>query len=86
MRQQRYLQSVQQLKCGNCGGELQVVNPRTNFIACQYCGTVQEAKTEEHKILLKLAQPSQSPPMRFIKLGMEAIFDGVKHKVIGRTR
>jgi DNA-directed RNA polymerase subunit RPC12/RpoP len=86
MRQQRYLQSVQQFKCGNCGGELQVVNPRTNFIACQYCGTVQEAKTEEHKILLKLAKPSQSPPMRFIKLGMEAVFDGVKYKVIGRTR
>lgn len=86
IRQQKYLQSVRQFKCSNCGGELQVVNPRTNFVGCQYCGSVQEAKTESHKVLLKLAKPSQSPPMRFIKLGMEAVFNGVKHKVIGRTR
>lgn len=86
IRQQQYIKSVQQFKCSNCGGELQVLNPRTNFIACQYCGTVQEAKTPEHKILLQLSKPSQFPPMRFIRLGMEAAFDGIRYKVIGRTR
>jgi predicted RNA-binding Zn-ribbon protein involved in translation (DUF1610 family) len=86
IRQQKYIKSVEQFKCSSCGGELQVVNPRTNFIACQYCGTVQEAKTQDHKILLQLSKPSKFPPMRFIKLGMEAEFDGVKYKVIGRTR
>ncbi|MCS7019741.1 MAG: TFIIB-type zinc ribbon-containing protein [Cytophagales bacterium] len=77
---------IQQFKCSNCGGELRVINPRTNFIACQYCGTVQEARTEAHKMLLQLSRPSEFPPMGFIRLGMEAVFNGLKHRVIGRTR
>lgn len=83
---QAYFQSIRQFKCSNCGGELNIINKRTNYIGCQYCGAVLDAHTEAHRIITKLNAPSNFPPRSFIQLGMTAVFDEKKHQVLGRTR
>jgi hypothetical protein len=83
---QAYFKSIRQFKCSNCAGELSLINKRTRYVACQYCGTVQDAQSEAHQIITRLNAPSQFPPKSFIKLGMTAVFSGKKYQVLGRTR
>ena len=78
-------QTVKQFRCSNCGGEITLVNTRTRYVGCQYCGSVADARSEAHQVITKLNEPSKFPPRSFVKLGMTAVFDGVKHQVIGRT-
>ncbi len=82
---QRYFQSIRQFRCGNCGGEITLINTRTRYVGCQYCGAVADARSEAHQVIAKLNQPSKFPPRSFIRLGMTAVFNGVKHQVLGRT-
>ncbi len=77
---------IRQFRCKNCGGEIQLQNKRTQYVACQYCGSVSEADSEAGQILTKMANPGKYPTMSFIKLGMEGTFRGKRHHVIGRTR
>ncbi len=77
---------IRQFRCKNCGGEIQLQNRRTQYVACQYCGSVSDADSEAGKILTKMADPADYPSMSFIKLGMEGTFNGKLHHVIGRTR
>src|SRR3712207_130113 len=86
IRSQSYFQSVQQFKCVNCAGELNIINTRTRYIGCQYCGSVLDARSPAHEVITRLNAPAQFPPHSFIKLGMTAIFNGKKHQVLGRTR
>lgn len=83
---QAYFKSVRQFKCSNCAGELNIINKRTQFIGCQYCGAVLDASSEAHQVITKLNAPAGFSPQSFIKLGMKAVFNGKKHQVIGRTR
>lgn len=83
---QPYFASVRQFKCSNCAGELSLINKRTRYVACQYCGTVQDAQSEAHQIITKLHSPAQYPPKSFIQLGMQGIFSGKNYQVLGRTR
>jgi hypothetical protein len=77
---------TKQFKCPNCGGGLALVNKRTNYLTCHYCGSVLDAKSEAHEVLTKIDKPSKHPPMSFIKMGMYGTFDKVRYRVIGRTR
>jgi ribosomal protein S27E len=83
---QSYFQSVRQFRCTNCAGEITLINKRTNYVGCQYCGAVLDATSEAHQVITKLHAPSGFPPKSFIRLGMKAIFHGKKHQVLGRTR
>jgi hypothetical protein len=77
--------TVRQFRCTNCGGEITLINARTRYVGCQYCGAVADARSEAHEVITQLNKPSQFPPRSFVKLGMTAVFDGVKHQVLGRT-
>lgn len=83
---QHQLASVQQFNCTNCGSALEVLNPRAKYVSCQYCGSVLDSTSEEHEILQALNPPDEHPPFSFIRLGQIAIFDGIPHQVIARTR
>lgn len=71
--------------CQQCGGGLNLRNARTRYVVCPYCGTQADATTDDFKILHQFSSPSSYPPRSFIKLGDEAIFDGVRYSVIART-
>ena len=77
---------IRQFRCASCGGELELQNPRTRYVACPYCGSVADAKSDAFHVLTKHANPSDFPPRSFIKLGKEAKIEGKAYKVIGRTR
>lgn len=77
---------IRQYKCPSCGGELELQNPRTRYVACPYCGSVADAKSDAFHILTKYANPSDYPPRSFLKLGKEAVLFGKAYKIIGRTR
>jgi len=78
--------SVKQFNCQNCGSSLSVLNPRAKHVACQYCGTVLDARSDEHQILMSITPPDKNPPMSFIKIGMIGMFEGKKYQIIARTR
>ncbi len=82
---QQYFQSLRQFRCNNCGGEITLINTRTRYVGCQYCGAVVDARSEAHQVISKLNEPSKFPPRSFIRLGMTATFNGIKHQVLGRT-
>lgn len=77
---------IRQFKCNNCGGELELQNKQSQFVACPYCGSVADSSSEAYKILTKMENPSMFPPMSFIKIGMEGVINGKVHHVVGRTR
>ncbi len=77
---------IRQFKCKNCGGELQLQNKRSQYVACPYCGSVADSSSEAYEVITQMDKPSKFPPMRFIKIGMEGTFNGKMHHVIGRTR
>ncbi|MDJ1480119.1 hypothetical protein QNI16_06445 [Cytophagaceae bacterium YF14B1] len=85
IKPQSYFQTIKQFRCTNCGGEISLINSRTRYIGCQYCGAVVDARSEAHQVITKLNQPSKYPPKSFIRLGMQAKFDGVRYQVLGRT-
>ncbi len=76
---------IRQFKCPNCGGELQLQNARTKYVACPYCGTTADAGSDVFKILTKAEHPSKFPPRSFLKLGMVGEIYGKTYKIIGRT-
>ncbi|MCF6242078.1 MAG: zinc ribbon domain-containing protein [Bacteroidales bacterium] len=77
---------IRQYKCPSCGGGLELKNPRTRYVACPYCGTVTDVRSDAYHILAKYAKPSDFPPRGFLKLGREGIINGKAYKIIGRTR
>ena len=79
-------ENVKQFKCPNCGAELRLINARTRYVGCQSCGTVADARSEAHQVVMRYNEPEKFPAKSFIKLGMRAEFDGLSHQVIGRTR
>jgi ribosomal protein S27E len=83
---QTYFKSVRQLACPSCGGALNIVNRRTQYVSCQHCGSVLDVHTPEAQLIAKLEEPSQHPPRRFLRLGMQATIEGVRYQVVGRTR
>ena len=78
--------NVKQFKCPNCGAELRLINARTRYVGCQSCGTVADARSEAHQVVMRHNTPTKFPPKSFLKLGMTAEFDGIQHQIIGRTR
>lgn len=80
------LADAKQFKCTACGNALQVLNRRTRYVGCPYCGAVADATSEAHQKLMQMPSPSRFPPRSFIKLGMAAQFGGANYRVIGRTR
>jgi hypothetical protein len=77
---------AKQFKCPSCGGGLSLVNKRTNYLTCHYCGSVLDAKSEAHEVLTKIDKPSKHKPMSLVKIGMYGKFQGLNYRVIGRTR
>jgi predicted RNA-binding Zn-ribbon protein involved in translation (DUF1610 family) len=75
-----------QFKCNGCGGELRLINKRTRFVGCPYCGAVADVNTEAHKVIAQMEKPSKFPPYTFLRVGMIATFEGIKYQIIGRTR
>jgi len=77
---------IRQFRCQSCGGELELQNPRTRYVACPYCGSVADASSDAFHVLTKNANPSEYPPKSFLKIGKEAKIAGKAYKIIGRTR
>ncbi len=77
---------IRQYRCPSCGGELELQNPRTRYVACPYCGSVTDIRSDAYHVLTKYANPSEYSPRSFLKLGKEAILFGKAYKIIGRTR
>jgi DNA-directed RNA polymerase subunit RPC12/RpoP len=78
--------ATKQLDCTSCGNALSLLNPRAKYIACQYCGSVLDANSDEHQILMSMSSPDQNAPFSFIKVGLIADFFDKKFQVIARTR
>jgi len=78
--------SVKQLNCTSCGNALSVLNPRAKYISCQYCGSVLDANSEEHEILMAMGSSETHQPFSFVKVGLIAKFFDKKYQVIARTR
>lgn len=76
---------IRQYKCPSCGGGLELLNPRTRYVACPYCGSVADVRSDAYHILAKYANPSDYPPSGFLKLGKEGIINDKAYKIIGRT-
>ncbi|GAB4422477.1 MAG: hypothetical protein OHK0039_38570 [Bacteroidia bacterium] len=78
--------AVRQFNCQGCGAALEALSPRAQYVACPYCGSVLDARSETHQILSKLGNPERHPPFSFIRLGQIAHFHGRAYQVISRTR
>lgn len=78
--------TVNQFNCQNCGAAHSIKNPRAKYVACQYCGSVLDAKSEEHQILQALGSPERFPPFSFIEIGQIGTFNDRNYQVIARTR
>ncbi|MEL6695440.1 MAG: hypothetical protein AAFP89_04325 [Bacteroidota bacterium] len=83
---QNQLASVKQFNCTNCGAAHRVMSPRAQYLACNYCGSVLDTRSEEYEILQQLGNPEKHQPFSFIRLGQKANFDGKEYQVIARTR
>lgn len=86
IKTQSDLAAVNQFNCENCGAAHSVQNPRAKYVACQYCGSVLDAQSEEHQILQALGSPDRFPPFSFIEIGQIGTFNGKDYQVIARTR
>ncbi len=86
MAELKSINTVAQFNCGGCGSTLSVVNRRAKHVACQYCGSVADARSDAHKVIMKLPDPKRFKPFSFMKVGMMAVVDGMKYQVIARTR
>ena len=86
IKTQSDLSTITQFNCENCGAAHSVHNPRAKYIACQYCGSVLDARSEEHQILEELGSPDRHPPFSFIEIGQIATFRDRPYQVIARTR
>lgn len=86
IQSQKFVQDIRQFNCPNCGNQLQLINKKTKYVGCNYCGTVSDPNSEVSKIIMKLNSPSKYPPFSFLKLGMKAFINGFEYKIIGRTR
>ncbi|MEO0469846.1 MAG: hypothetical protein AAF206_09520 [Bacteroidota bacterium] len=86
IKTQAELTSVKQFNCPSCGAAHQVLNPRAKILACDYCGSVLDVKSEDYRILETLGKPSRHAPMSFIRVGQVANINGNDYQVLGRTR
>lgn len=86
IKSQRFVEDIKQFNCPNCGHQLTLINKKTRYVGCNYCGTVSDPKSEVSKIIMKLNAPSKYPPFSFLELGMKAIINGLEYRIIGRTR
>ncbi len=73
-----------QFRCNNCGGELLLQNPKTQFVSCPYCGATSDVTSDAHKVINKINDPAKYPSPSFLKLGMVGNYKGQKYKIIGR--
>ncbi len=71
------------IKCSSCGAELEIKNPRTKYISCQYCGTTTDLSGLTKDI--KKGNPDSFKPLSFLKLGMIGKFNGIAYQIVGRT-
>ncbi len=76
---------IRQFKCPSCGGQLELQNARTKYVACPYCGSVADASSDAYKVLTEGLHPEKFKTRSFLKLGMTGVFDGKTYKIIGRT-
>lgn len=79
-------QTQKQFKCNSCGGEIQLINSRTQYVGCPYCGSLADVRGEANKVLLKMEEPTKCKPLSFVKLGIQGTLKNKKFQVIGRTR
>ncbi len=86
IQSQKFVQDIKQFNCPNCGNQLKLINKKTKYVGCNYCGTVSDPNSEVSKIIMKLNSPSKYPPFSFLRLGMKAVINGFEYKIIGRTR
>lgn len=86
IQSQKFVEDIRQFNCPNCGNQLTIINKRTKYVGCNYCGAVSDPNSEVSRIILKLNSPSKYPPFSFLKLGLKAVIDGFEYKIIGRTR
>jgi len=86
IQSQKFVEDINQFNCPNCGNQLTLINKKTRYVGCNYCGTVTDPKSEVSKIIMKLNSPSKYVPFSFLRLGMKAHIDGFEYRVIGRTR
>lgn len=77
---------IRQFRCKSCAGELELQDERTRFVACPYCGSVADARSDAFTVLSKNESPKHFPPRSFLKLGMLATLNDQEYKIIGRTR
>ena len=71
------------VSCSACGGDLEIKNQRTKFVACQYCGTTSDISGAVTDV--KKGNPVRFKPRSFLKIGMIGDFNGVAYQIIGRT-
>ncbi len=86
IQSQKFVEDVKQFNCPNCGNQLKLINKKTKYVGCNYCGTVSDPNSEVSKIIMKLNSPSKYPPFSFLKLDLKAVINGFEYKIIGRTR
>ena len=86
IRTQDQLALIKQFNCPNCGNALEVLHPRVKEIACKYCGSVLDARSETYQILKELGKPTRHTPMSFIQIGLVGQLGGHTYQVIARTR
>ncbi|RMG75304.1 MAG: hypothetical protein D6722_01320 [Bacteroidetes bacterium] len=86
IKTQTQLAAVKQFNCSGCGNALEALNPRAQAVACPYCGSVVDVRSETHEILTALGKPERHPPFSFIRLGQTAEIEGRPYQVIARTR
>lgn len=74
-----------QFKCNSCGGELELQNKRTQYVACPYCGSVADASSDAFKVLTTNGNPSNFQPRTLLKIGLVGKIRNNTYKIIGRT-
>ncbi len=79
-------QTEKQFKCNSCGGEIQLISRRTQYVGCPYCGSLADVRSEAQTVILKMEEPAKCKPLSFVKLGTQGILKNKKFQVIGRTR
>ncbi len=82
----KFYQTEKQFTCSSCGGEMKLINSRTQYVGCVYCGSLADVRSEANKVIMKMDEPAKCKPLSFVKLGTQGTLKNKKFQVIGRTR